>query len=90
MAITYTLRYTSKTGGLIRMLMTQCEDDQDALQTASRTMRSPYTTLNVSRGWKLVWRGSRAEALALTSSPSSRSPPSYSVAPAPEGMADGR
>jgi len=62
MASTYTLRYTNDDGRLIRWLVTQCNDDEDAVRTASGKMQSPYAALQISRGGKLVWSGSRDKA----------------------------
>jgi len=62
MATTYTLRYANETGRMIRMLMIQCQDDQDAVRTASAKMPSPYAALEISLGKKIVWRGSRDRA----------------------------
>jgi hypothetical protein len=66
---TYTLRYTNEIGRMIRLLMIQCRDDQDAVRTASATMRSRYASLEISLGNKVVWRGSRERANVWASSP---------------------
>ena len=78
MATTYTLRYANQAHDMIRMLMIQCEDDQDALQTASRTMSSPYAALTISAGNKIVWRGSSEKVTAWVSS-QPQSAPSYAA-----------
>ena len=72
---TYTLRYVNEAGRMIRMLMIQCEDEQDAVRTASAKMRSPYAALEISLGDNLVWRGSRdrANVWASARAPSSSS-----------------
>ena len=65
---TYTLRYTNEIGRMIRLLMIQCYDDQDAVRTASATMPSRYAGLEISLGNKVVWRGSRERANVWASS----------------------
>jgi len=69
MATTYTLRYANETGRMIRTLMIQCKDDQDAVRTASATMQSPYAALDISVGNKLVWRGTSDKVTAWAASP---------------------
>jgi len=59
---TYTLRYASEIGRMIRQLMIQCRDYQDAVRTASVTMTGRYAGLEISLGNKVVWRGSRERA----------------------------
>jgi hypothetical protein len=60
MAVIYTLRYTNDHGRMIRWLVAECRDDQDAVQTASARMQDHrYAALEISRGGKLVWRGTR-------------------------------
>ena len=78
MATTYTLRYTNKAGDLIRMLMIQCKDDQDALRAAATTMPSPYATLAICKGHKLVWRGAKQKVTGWVSPPP-RQRPSYTA-----------
>jgi hypothetical protein len=65
---TYTLRYMDEGGRMIRMLMIQCQDDQDAVRTASAKMQSPYAALTITLGDKFVWRGTNDKATAWASS----------------------
>ena len=68
MSVTYTLRYANETGGMIRMLMIRCQDDQDAVRTASTEMQNPYAGLEISLGDRLVWRGTSDKVNAWASS----------------------
>jgi hypothetical protein len=64
---TYTLRYADSSGYMIRMLMIQCHDHQDAVRTASAKMRSPYADVTITLEDKLVWRGTSDKATAWAS-----------------------
>jgi hypothetical protein len=68
MTTTYTLRYANEADELVRMLVTQCKDDSEAMQTAASTMHIPYAALEISIGDKLVWHGNQDRALMCVSS----------------------
>jgi hypothetical protein len=59
MNMLYTLRYTDKTGRLIRTAMIPCKDAQEAVQASALTMQNPYAALQISIGNKVVWSGSK-------------------------------
>jgi hypothetical protein len=59
MAITYTARYSDANDAIVRWMVIQCEDHQDAVRTAAAKMRSPYDALELSVGSEIVWSGSR-------------------------------
>lgn len=68
MTTTYTLRYANEADELVRMLVTQCKDDHEAMRTAASTMHIPYAALEISIGDKLVWHGNQDQALMCVSS----------------------
>jgi len=77
MAVTYTVRYTNDEGQMIRWLVTQCRDDQDAVRTASAKMQTPYAALEISRGEKVIWSGSRDRVNVWASSAQAKPTLSY-------------
>ena len=77
MAITFSARYSDANDEIIRWMVIQCEDQQDAVRTAAAKMPTPYAALELSVGSEVVWRGSRDRvnvwaATALQDSPPHR------------------
>ncbi len=79
MAVTYTIRYTNDEGQMIRWLVTQCRDDQDAVRTASAKMRTPYAALEISVGDEVIWQGSGDRVNVWASSGGAKLTPSYTA-----------
>ena len=59
MSITYTARYSDLNDKMIRWLVIECKDEQDAVRTAAAKMLGPYAALEISREDEIVWSGSR-------------------------------
>ena len=84
MSMTYTLRYTDKTGRLIRTAMIPCKDTGEAVRASALTMKNSFAALEISLEDKVVWRGSNDRANVWAASreadPASSFPPSATLA----------
>jgi hypothetical protein len=53
----YTFRYLDESGGMIRLTAMQCTSDEDAVLQACKTMREPFSRLEIWQDDTLIVQG---------------------------------